>query len=160
MTSPLESGRKVVEKIRKSGLSIYDALDDRQDLYLSNGQIEAVLCDVLAGLDLNLPLRTRAKKAKAAVAAALGYPIPKSFKKTQPRFIGQKFDTYVQKANNLQVWNEEVDASRRYVIIRVDDAQIVRKVKVISGEALAPLDTTGTLTSKGALKNNLNNYML
>lgn len=58
------------------------------------------------------------------------------------------FDTYVQKSNNLQVWNEELSPSRRYVIIRVTDAGTVSRVKVVTGDSLAILDRTGTLTSK------------
>lgn len=79
---------------------------------------------------------------------ALGYPTPNSFKKTQPRFPGQFFDTYVQKSNNLQVWNEELAPTRRYVIIRVTDRGVVSRVKVVTGDTLALLDRTGTLTSK------------
>lgn len=78
----------------------------------------------------------------------LGYPIPASFEKTQPRFPGQLFDTYVQKSNNLQVWNEELSATRRYVLIRVSREDVVTRVKVVTGATLALLDTTGTLTQK------------
>jgi hypothetical protein len=74
--------------------------------------------------------------------------MPKAFQRTKPRFPGQSFDTYVQKANNLQIWNEEVSPSRRYAIIGVDEKHKVTAVRVISGEALALLDTTGTLTQK------------
>ena len=58
------------------------------------------------------------------------------------------FDTYVQKSNNLQVWNEELSATRRYVIIRVSEDDLITRVKVVTGETLALLDTTGTLTQK------------
>src|SRR5690606_7322103 len=58
------------------------------------------------------------------------------------------FDTYVQKANNLQIWNEEVSASRRYVLVRVDSDDYITRVRVVSGEVIAELDTTGTLTQK------------
>jgi hypothetical protein len=139
---------KIAGQILASRLTIYDSLETRQDLFFSNAQIEALLCRKLAGLDLNLPLRTRSKAAKSAVCRALGYPVPNTFTKTQPRFKGQNFDTYVQKADNFQIWNEDIDASRRYVFIRVDDNQVVRSVKVMSGEAIALLDTTGTLTQK------------
>jgi len=100
------------------------------------------------GLDLNYPLRTRSKVLKTRVCEVLGYPVPKTFRRTKPRFPCQNFDTYVQKANNLQIWNEEVSPARRYVIIRVDDQQRVKAVRVIPGEALALLDTTGALTQK------------
>ena len=80
--------------------------------------------------------------------SALGYVIPNSFKKTQPRFIGQNFDVYNQKANNLQVWNEDLDPNRRYVIIKISADDIIERVKVVDGATLAKLDTTGTLTQK------------
>jgi len=85
---------------------------------------------------------------KQHVCRLLGYPVPDSFRKTQPRFPGQLFDTYVQKSNNLQVWNEELAPTRRYVLIRVSGRDVVTKVKVVTGDALAQLDTTGTLTQK------------
>src|SRR5207302_9984054 len=95
-----------------------------------------------------LPLRTRSKVVKSAVCKILGYPIPAYFQKTQPRFPGQAFDTYVQKSNNLQVWNEELAPSRRYVLIRCLPDDLIGKVKVVTGDTLALLDTTGTLTQK------------
>ena len=55
---------------------------------------------------------------------------------------------HVQKANNLQIWNEELDPERRHVILRVDEDAIVTAVRAVDGETLARLDTTGTLTSK------------
>jgi hypothetical protein len=78
----------------------------------------------------------------------LGYPVPDSFRRTRPRFPGQHFDTYVQKANNLQVWNDELEATRRYVLIRVSPEDVVSRVKVVTGDTLARFDTTGTLTQK------------
>jgi hypothetical protein len=82
------------------------------------------------------------------VCKSLGYPAPTTFNKTHPRFPGQQFDTYIQKSNNLQIWNEEISLTRRYVIIRVSPKDIVDRVKVISGDVLASLDKTGTLTQK------------
>jgi hypothetical protein len=58
------------------------------------------------------------------------------------------FDTYVQKSNNLQIWNEQISPIRRYVLIRVSDAGVVTSVRVVTGDVLAGLDTTGTLTGK------------
>jgi hypothetical protein len=58
------------------------------------------------------------------------------------------FDTYTQKSNNLQLWNEDLAPTRRYVIIRPDAAGVVRRVKVVTGDELAKLDATGTLTRK------------
>jgi hypothetical protein len=58
------------------------------------------------------------------------------------------FDTYAQKSNNLQVWNEELSPTRRYVILRVDEVDQIARVKVVNGEELAQLDTAGTLTQK------------
>ena len=95
-----------------------------------------------------LPLRARSKAAKEHVCHVLGYPIPRSFRKTQPRFPGQLFDTHVQKSNNLQVWNEQLSPTRRYVLIRLSSNDHVTKVKVIAGDTLADLDSTGKLTQK------------
>ena len=107
-------------------------------------------------------LRTRSKSVKTEICKALGYSIPKSFKKTQPRFTGQKFDIYTQKSNNLQVWNEDLDSSRRYVLVRVNENDLITKIKVVSGSDLAPLDTTGKLTQKyqASLKNVNDTYEL
>lgn len=103
----------------------------------------------MTGLDLDgLALRTRSKVVKTVVCEALGYPVPKSFKKTQPRFLGQQLDIYTQKSSNLQIWNEELSPTRRYAIIQISDQNIVLKIKVVNGQELALLDTTGTITTK------------
>ncbi len=136
--------------ISRSGLTIYDRIPaERPDLYIARKELEEILKDGLIGISLSgLALRTRSKVVKTEVCKAIGYPVPGSFKKTQPRFPGQNFDVYIQKSNNLQVWNEELDASRRYVIVRVDEDDRVRNVRVISGAELAKLDRTGAMTQK------------
>lgn len=139
---------RFVDLIRQSGVSIYHAQDAHTELFIPNGDLERLLNDSLVGERLNQPLRTRSKVVKTLVCKALGYPVPSSFKKTQPRFPGQNFDTYVQKANNLQIWNEEVSPSRRYVLVRLDGDDFVTRVRVVGGEVIAELDTTGTLTQK------------
>ena len=141
-------GDDIAVRIAASGNSIYDDLSDRPECVYDTMTLEARLDTVLRGKNLDFPIRTRAKVAKALVAKALGYQVPASFKKTQPRFPGQNVDVFVQMANNFQVWNEEVDPTRRYVFIRVNGDGWVTKVRVLSGEAVALLDRTGTLTSK------------
>ncbi len=54
----------------------------------------------------------------------------------------------MQKSNNLQIWNEDVSPSRRYVLIRLDENNKVSKVRVVTGAIIADYDTTGTLTQK------------
>ena len=139
-----------VQNIRDARITIYDPIEvGDPTLWIPAPELERLLDDGLRGISLaGLPLRTRSKVAKAHVCRVLGYPVPKSFKKVQPRFAGQRFDTYVQKSNNLQVWNEELSPTRRYVLIRLSAADVVTKVKVVAGDALAKLDTTGTLTQK------------
>ena len=139
-----------VRAIRERDLTIYDPIGfGDPDLWIPTTELESLLDDGLAGISLaGLPLRTRSKVVKERICQILGYPIPSSFKKTQPRFLGQFFDVYVQKSNNLQIWNEELAASRRYVLIRVDAQDYIVRVKVVTGAALAVLDTTGTLTQK------------
>ncbi len=142
--------QRYVEAIAKSGLTIYDRIEvGHPELWIPTPELESILDAGLKGVSLaGLPLRTRSKRVKEHVCRVLGYPVPSSFQKTQPRFPGQLFDTYAQKANNLQVWNEELAASRRYVIIQVHEDGTITRVKVVTGETLGLLDTTGTLTQK------------
>jgi len=138
------------DAIRVSGFSIYDDIEIGDPaLWIPTPELETILDDGLRDISLaGLPLRTRSKVVKEHVCRALGYPVPASFKKTQPRFPAQFFDCYVQKSNNLQDWNEELSPTRRYVVIRVNPNDTIVKVKVVTGDALALLDTTGTLTQK------------
>ena len=141
---------RFVEAIRRSGLSIYEPIEiGDSELWIPTPELEYLLSKAMAGVSLaNLPLRTRSKVTKEHVCRVLGYPVPSSFKKTQPRFPGQNFDTYVQKSNNLQVWNEELSPNRRYVIFRVGESDVITRVKVVTGRRLELLDSTGTLTQK------------
>lgn len=142
--------KQYVEAIRQSGLTIYDHIDiGDPKLWIPSIELEGLLNTALVGISLKgLPLRTRSKVVKQYVCEALGYPTPRNFKKVQPRFPGQCFDTYIQKSNNLQIWNEEISPTRRYVIIRVGEQDEITKVKVVTGDTLARLDSTGTLTQK------------
>lgn len=141
--------------IRASKKTIFDDIDvGDPDLWIPTHQLETLLNEGLQGkqfvdeLGRELPNRTRSKFAKSYVCEALGYPIPSSFKKVQPRFFGQKLDIYVQKSMNLQIWNEELSPTRRYAIIKLSEDNFIMKVKVVSGKELAYLDTTGTITTK------------
>ena len=134
--------------LSKSGKTIYDLLHETPEFFLPTVDLEAILRRGLIGLDLNYPLRTRSKVLKTQICKILGYPVPKSFTKSKPRFPGQDFDTYIQKSNNLQIWNEEIIPTRRYAIIRVDANSRVTSVRVVTGEVIAKLDPTGTLTKK------------
>jgi hypothetical protein len=146
----LTDGSRYVSALRQSGRSIYDPiLVGDPTLWIPTPELQALLDQGLRGISLaGLPLRTRSKVVKERICDVLGYPRPKSFQKVRPRFPGQMFDTYVQKSNNLQVWNEELSASRRYVLIRVSESDMITRVKVVTGDTLALLDTTGTLTQK------------
>ncbi len=136
--------------ITLSGKDIYVPIEvGDSDFWIPTAQLETLLNEGLQGLSLDgLALRTRSKVVKEAVCKALGYPVPSSFKKTQPRFVGQQLDTYTQKSLNLQIWNEELSATRRYAIIQITEDDQIGKVKVINGQELALLDTTGTITTK------------
>jgi hypothetical protein len=146
----MDNNMNYVHNISKSGLSIYDSIEiGDNDLWIPTPELELLLNDNLQGVSLlGLPLRTRSKVVKEKVCQSLGYPTPKTFKKTQTRFPGRLFDTYVQKANNLQIWNEELSSSMRYVLVRVSPDDIITKIKVVTGDTLSLLDTTGTLTRK------------
>ena len=136
-----------VDLINKSGLSIYDAVPP--ELFIPTPILQTILRTKLIGISTaGMANRTRSKFVKEQIAAALGYPVPKSFKKTQPRYPGQNFDNYVQKSRNLQIWNEIINISRRYVIVSVTHDDLIDNVKVVMGDVISELDTTGTLTTK------------
>lgn len=139
-----------VLEIAKSGLSIYDSIEvGDPKLWIPTIDLEKILDEGMVGFDLSgLANKTRSKVIKQRVCDLLKYPVPKSFKRTKPRFVGQNFDVYGQKSNNLQIWNDEISLTRRYVLVRIEDSGVVCQVKVISGDELALLDKTGTLTKK------------
>ena len=138
------------KNISESQLTIYDPIDPgAQTLYIPTYSLEAILSRALIGVSLSgLRLRTRSKVVKSEICRALGYPVPSSFKKTHPRFLGQNFDVYTQKSNNVQIWNEDIDDERRYVIIRTDKFDTISGVRVIEGHELVQFDRTGTMTHK------------
>lgn len=140
----------LAKNIHVSGMTIYDKIEiDDIKYWMPTEELQFLLNKGLVGLSLaGLPLRTRSKVVKEAVCNALGYAVPKSFKKTQPRFPGQLLDIYTQKSNNLQIWNEEISEERRYALIRISAEDKIERVKVINGKYLIELDTTGTLTTK------------
>ena len=142
--------KRRVDAIHRSGLTIYDLIPRQVGkLWMPASDLERLLNISMEGIALgDLPLRTRSKVVKEHVCRALGYPVPPTFRRTQPRFPGQHFDVYVQKSDNLQIWNEGLDPTRRYVIVRVGANETIVQVRVLTGEDLARLDTTGTLTQK------------
>jgi hypothetical protein len=138
-----------VAAIRKSSLTIYDPVEIGSRLWIPAPELENILDAGLRGMDLcALPLRTRSKRVKERVCEVLGYTIPQAFARKRPRFPGQQLDIYVQKSNNLQVWNEQLDPVRRYALVHVSGGNLITRVKVVTGATLAELDTTGTLTKK------------
>lgn len=141
---------RIVENIKRKRLSIYDPIPEGDpNLWFHTKDLETYLNQALVGFPVpDVPIRTRSKIIKTEICRILGYEIPASFKKTKPRFPGQNFDTYSQVANNLQIWNDEIEPNRRYVIISISPANVIDRVKIILGDELARLDTTGTLTQK------------
>ena len=149
MSSLGNIGKEYKKKIAERAIDIYEAIAVGSELWIPSNVLEYLLNQALNGISLKgLPLRTRSKVVKDIICKSLGYGVPKSFKRTQPRFSGQDFDTYIQKSNNLQIWNEEISATRRYVLIRVSEKDMITSVKVVTGNILAKYDTTGTLTQK------------
>ena len=145
-----EQQSKYVKRISESGLTIYNPIDrDNEYYWLQDSVLEDLLNKGLYGFSVyGLPIRRRSKVIKEEICKILGYPVPSKFIKTKPRFPGQDFDTYIQKSNNLQIWNEDISPTRRYVIIQVSSEDVIKQVKVVTGAEIAPLDTTGTLTRK------------
>jgi hypothetical protein len=150
MSTKSNPAQRYVEAISQSGLSIYDSIEiGDPELWIPTGELESLLNERLVGISLaGWPLRTRSKVVESRICQILGYPVPASFRRTHPRFPGQRFDTYVQKSNNLQIWNEVLAPTRRYVLIRVNENRVITRVKVVTGDTLAMLDPTGTLTQK------------
>ncbi|WP_300661809.1 hypothetical protein [Fluviicola sp.] len=147
MSTAQDKKNHIIETAR----TIYDNPDQEESnlVWYTKDQIEELIAQDMVGKSFHgLPLRTRSKVSKTLVCESLGYKAPGSFKKTKPRFPAQNLDTYVQKSNNLQVWNDELDPARRYLLIRLDDNDVVISAKVVTGVDLAVLDTTGTLTQK------------
>lgn len=144
-----ETAKSYKQLIQGWKADIYTPIDRGSKYWIPTNYLEYLLNIGMTGLSLSgLPLRTRSKVVKQAVCSALGYPIPSSFEKTQPRFFGQQLDVYTQKSLNLQIWNEELKPDRRYAIIQVSTNDVILKVRVVNGQELAQLDKTGTLTTK------------
>ena len=139
-----------VKNIIYSEKTIYDSdVVSNSTLFIPIEILESLLNNGLVGLSLSgLPLRTRSKFVKSLICKTLGFPVPDTFAKTKPAFPAQNLDIYTQKSMNLQIWNEEIEPLRRYVIIQVSDTDKIKKVKVITGKHLALYDNTGTLTTK------------
>lgn len=155
MSDKTQTAQDYKTAIEQSGKDIYAPIAVGDELWVPTPQLEELLDQGLFGLDLSgLPLRTRSKVVKASVCRALGYPVPVSFKKTKPRFPGQALDiTGLKKPNtpkniNFQVWNEQLSPTRRYALAQIDENFRVSKVKVINGQELVLLDTTGKITTK------------
>lgn len=138
------------QNIIAANISMYDIIDPLDaNLYIPTQELQKLIASHIIGKSLSgLPLRTRSKVVKTLICEALGYKIPKSFKKTQPRFLGQNFDVYTQKSLNVQIWNEDIDPNRRYVFIQIDETDTITAVKIINGQELVKYDRTGTLTQK------------
>ena len=125
------------------------SLQDRSDLYLEDEALEALLSNIASRRRSELSNSHPVQGAESEdMRGALENQFLKTFQRTRPRFPGQNFDVYAQKAHNLQVWNQEIAASRRYVVVQVDTDGVAERLKVVRGEVLARYDVTGTLTSK------------
>lgn len=137
-------------RVRESGLTIYD--DCPSLLRWPTETMEQHLQALLRGLDLALPIRSRALRAKQAVAVALGYPVPATFARVTPRFPAQDLEVIVQKAHNVQLWNAELVAHRRFALIQVDDNDCAVAVKVADGAVLGHLAGSGVTTKRQAFR--------
>lgn len=148
----LAEARAVRDGIAQLGVDLYSEAATADTRYFYTPEhLEALLREELVGRDdlAGLPVRTRAKVAKTLVCETLGYYAPLSFRKVAggPRLPHPAVDVYAQQASNLQIWNEEVDAERRYVILILNEYQI-SDVRVVAGADLAQFDKTGKLTTK------------
>lgn len=140
----------IKNNIEKSTLTIYDEIEPGNVHYwYPSEELEEALNDFMVGKSVEgYANRTRSKYLKTWICEALGYSVPKSFKKTQPRFLCQNFDVYGQKSSNLQIWNEGISPNRRYVLIKISSEDIIETVRVVNGTDIEHFDNTGKLTQK------------
>ncbi len=138
-----------ISRIRQRGITIYTSLESTVPDVIPNDELENILRNTLVGFHCDWPQKTRAKIIRQRICETLGYPVPRSFARTRPKFPSQNFDVYIQVATNLQIWNAEIVPDRRYVLVLVDSvSKKVCNVKVLMGEHIAKYDRTGTLTTK------------
>lgn len=135
--------------VRARGLSFSSIGETRRaGAFLTLSQLQAYLTDALRGLSVSgLALKTRSQFVRQHVFSALGYA-PDGKVAQGALFGAQNADIYVQKANNLQVWNDKLDLNRRYLVVLVDAADTVAGVRAFTGRTLAKWNRTGTLTAK------------
>lgn len=141
-----------IENIQTSGARVDESIDATHPLYIPNGELEALLHDGMVGCDdfARLPIKSRSKMARIKVCQILGYDVPRSFPRAsgRARLAGQDLDVFVQKSNNLQVWNKDLVSTRRYAVVALDDNECVVLVRVVYGADLASLATSSTRTHK------------
>lgn len=134
-------------RIVMAGASIYDARAN--DLYYADDELLYLFAEGLMGVSFQgLAIRTRSRVVKEHACRIMGYGVPKAFTRSSPRFPHQNLDVMVQKAHNVQVWNQDIDMDRRFIIVKVNEADVVTSIKLVHGRQLAEYDTTGTLTVK------------
>ena len=142
-----ESAARRKRLIMERGVSIYDSRT--KDLYYADEELLYLFVESLMGVSFHgLPIRTRSRVAKEHACRIMGYAVPRSFTRTLPRFPHQNLEVMVQKAHNVQVWNQEIDLDRRFLIAKVNDLDVVTGIRLVHGRQLAEYDTTGTLTVK------------
>lgn len=146
----INNAKRIRNNIEKSQKTIYEKTTPKdKDLWLGDQELEYLLRSSLLGKSYEGQAnRTRSKSINQDICKAMGYSVPKSFKKTHPRFVCQNFDKYAQQSNNLQIWNEEISPTRRYCLIILNDKNVVVNVLILSGSTLQEFDSTGTLTTK------------
>src|SRR5882762_8525203 len=90
-----------VDAIRRSGLTIYEAIEVGSKLWIPAPELETILRAALCPMQLEkVANRTRSKVVKLSVCNSLGYPEPPSFKRVRPRLPGQALEVHTQKSNN------------------------------------------------------------
>ena len=135
--------------ITASGLGLHDGLGSRTDLYLEDASIETLVSSMMIGIQVGgMPPRTRSKFIKGKLCETFGYPTPIAFKRVRPPFTGQNLDVYTQKGRNLQIWNDGIPNDRRYLILSVNANDQIDNYRLIYGDELQKLDSTGTKTTK------------
>lgn len=143
--------QKIAENIRRSGKTIYDPIEvGDPTFWFSIAQLQALVGEEIRGMQLGQPNKARSKLVKTRVCEILGYAAPEAFTRENPGIPGQDLFINTQASNNFQPVNKhtEIKPTRRYLIVQQTAAKLAGRVKVVTGERMAELDRTGTLTKK------------
>ena len=146
---------KLVKEKDKDGSLIFKSPSN--DTLYTTSELEISLMKLVGTkIPQNITIVQRKHWITYEVLKLLGYRKPlglrtKEAKENKPKFRHQLMDIFIQKHNNLQVWNyipyTKERSNCRYVIFKVDDERILGLI-VVTGKDIKDWDRTSTRTIK------------